>query len=161
MAAVATALTIGSAARSTSPASTNIVDVYFYRPELFEGETFLGGFFTDSGTSSFDLDGAISTATCHYFVYGDGGGTNSYNGKSCYTLAEYNTGSSSAWTVQQQVATVPSANFSGGTVLNGQSSQFVIVVPEPGALALAAVGVAAVAASVVRRGRASQSRRGA
>jgi hypothetical protein len=58
-------------------------------------------------------------------------------------------------TVTVDTVQILSANFTGGTVTKGWPSQFVVV-PEPGTLALAGLGIAGVV-SVGRRRRVSYS----
>ena len=84
---------------------------------------------------------------------GDGGGSVSYNGTSYYTFDQFKAANSGLGLtgVTRSVVTVASADFAGGTIVTGEASQFVIV-PEPGAIALAAIGLVA-AACVIRRRR--------
>ena len=121
----------------TNLSATNLIDVYFDVPTIGMGESFLGGFFTDK---SGDFLASIDDATFTFYVRGDGLGTAKiYNGQGYYLLDT----SLFPWFTGVDISTtaVASANFSGGTVTNGQVTQFVVV-PEPHALLLAAVGAA-------------------
>jgi autotransporter-associated beta strand protein len=116
--------------------TNNVVSVYF-GGSIAQGDTFRGGTYVDSATTLGARDAfatAIAGADWRYYVYGNGGGSHSFNGTSYYTLGEYD----SALTITRTVV-ADSANFGGGTV-NGAVTQFVVV-PEPGALALALTGV--------------------
>jgi fibronectin-binding autotransporter adhesin len=116
--------------------TNNVVSVYF-GGSIAEGDTFRGGTYVDSATTLGARDAfatAIAGADWQYYVYGNGGGTHAFNGTSYYTLGEYN----SSLTITRTVV-ADSANFSGGTV-NGAVTQFVVV-PEPGALAIALTGI--------------------
>lgn len=116
--------------------TNNVVSVYF-GGSIAEGDTFRGGTYVDSATTLGARDAfatAIAGADWQYYVYGNGGGSHSFNGTSYYTLGEYN----SSLTITRTVV-ADSANFSGGTV-NGAVTQFVVV-PEPGALAIALTGI--------------------
>ncbi|MCS7048207.1 MAG: autotransporter-associated beta strand repeat-containing protein [Verrucomicrobiae bacterium] len=124
--------------------SSNTLDIYFNVATLAAGDTFRGGFFTDRN-SDFTL--AVDNATYNFYVFGDGGGSIVFNGVNYYTLAQYNANNSTAWGVTRSVVQVPSANFSGGTILNGWVQQFQImdtasVVPEPSTMFLLGVGAA-------------------
>jgi autotransporter-associated beta strand protein len=118
--------------------STNIVNVYFDVTSLANGDTFLGGFFSDRTSGQLDFDAAIGSPAYAFYVLGDGGGSAaSYNGKSYYTLSQYDPSLTGA---EVTVVNAGTANFANGTVTNGQVTQFVVV-PEPATLALAAVGI--------------------
>jgi autotransporter-associated beta strand protein len=123
---------------SSSPLNTataaNVFDIYF----LEIGQNYLGGIFTDR-TSSFET--AIAGATFNYYVR-DNAGAITYGG---FQYAPLSAGQVTRSTVQ-----VGSADFSGGTVSNGYAMQFVVV-PEPGAIALAVIGIATAAYAFRRR----------
>ena len=125
-------------------ASTNIVNIYFEKNVLASGDAFLGGFFVDNPNGTADLlSTSLGAAIFNYFVLGDGNGQNAYNGKSYYTLDQYIADHSGLGItgVTPSVVSVSSAAFTGGpAVTTGSVTQFVIV-PEPGALALAGLGI--------------------
>jgi hypothetical protein len=122
--------------------SGNIVNIYFDVASLEVGQTFLGGFYSDRKSSELDFAAEIGSPTYAFYVFGDGSGTaTSYGGKSYYSLNQFNPQLTGA---AMNVATVPTADFAGGTITDGQVTQFVII-PEPTSLALAALGIAAAA----------------
>ena len=110
----------------------NVFDIYF----AAAGETYLGGIFTDRGA---DFGSLLSGATFNYFVR-DAAGSTSYEG--------FNYSPLPFGDVTRSAVLVASAAFADGTVTDGYTMQFVIV-PEPGGLALAGLGIAA--AWAVRR----------
>jgi hypothetical protein len=77
-----------------------------------------------------------------------------YNGFNYYTLAEYLGLVPSITGVTMSTQTVASANFGTGTVTNGQVVELVIV-PEPGAIALAGIGAVVVGWTAMRHRRRS------
>lgn len=138
---------------TSSLAATNIVNVYFDRASLANGDTFLGGFFVDNLNSTANLlTIGLGSAGFEYFVKGDGNGGYAYNGTNYYSLGQYMVNNSGITGVTQSVVNVASATFNGGTITTGQVTQFVIV-PEPGAIALALVGVTGAAVWSLRRHR--------
>lgn len=115
--------------------ASNVVNVYFDMATVGTG-TFVGGFFTDQTA---DFLASISSASFNYFVR-DAGGATTYNGTNY-----------SPFTSGITLSTVSSGpSFDGGAVV-GRVAQLVIV-PEPGSLALGVAGLSAAAIGVWRRG---------
>lgn len=124
----------------------NVIDIYLNRTSIADGELFRGGFFTDKN-ENFTL--AVTGAQYRYWVSGDGNGTStSFNSVDYYSLAAYNTANATTFSVSRSVVQIASANFTGGTVLNGWSQQFTIntqqlsAVPEPSMVILLLTGMA-------------------
>ena len=137
-------LTAGSSPFASALGSGNAIEVYLGVSSLALGDTFQGGFFTDASASFLS---SIQNASFTYYVLGNGLGTaKTYNGQGYYLL------DTSFWPSYESVTvstvSVASANFADGTVTNGQVMQLVMV-PEPAAIGLAALGVALLA--IVRR----------
>lgn len=109
----------------------NAIDIYF-SGDIFQGDTFRGGFYVDQGG---DFPASLANATFNYWVGGDGTGTETtYNGQGFFSLAAYDP----ALTVTR--STVPSAaTFAGGGLVNGSVTQFVVV-PEPATAVLGLFG---------------------
>jgi len=115
---------------TTSLAAVNAVDVFFGVASFGFNDTFLGGFFTDK---SGDFLSSVQSATLNYFVLGDGLGLARFYGGQGYYAVDPSL-------VTLSTVAVASADFAGGTVSNGQVTQF-IVVPEPAALMLLGIAV--------------------
>jgi hypothetical protein len=109
-----------------------------------------GGFFTDSGTAAFGNFGQLVTSGSFVGYYKQAGGSFTHNGESYALLSTLGLG------VEPGVTTVASAGFDGGTttITGGQVTTFTVVVPEPGTLALAALGLG-LAGWALRRRRAA------
>ena len=131
---------------SQALAAGNGINIYFSGAALFTGSTavqYQGGFFTDRSAS---FASSISSATYTYY-FANASGTNSYNGVSYYTKAQYETAVLSSNLMTITVTTVAqTANFGGGDI-NGQVMQ-VQVIPEPSTYAL--LGLSAVAFGAYR-----------
>lgn len=122
---------------STVATASNVFDIYLGVAVVTAGDLFTGGFFAGPA----DFSGSVANGTYNYFVRGDGGGTQVFNGVSYYTLAEYNALGGTGLTVNHSTVAVSGANFAAGSV-SGYAQQFVVV-PEPstfGMLALGGVG---------------------
>ncbi|NDC54255.1 MAG: hypothetical protein EBZ74_08175 [Planctomycetia bacterium] len=121
--------------------AANEIDVYLGVTCLALGDTFQGGFFT---SASENFLSTIQNASFTYYVLGNGlGNAKSYAGQGYYLL------DTTFWPTYESVTvstvSVVSANFTDGTVTNGRVMQLVIV-PEPAAFGLAALGAALTAA---------------
>jgi fibronectin-binding autotransporter adhesin len=119
---------------ASSLSAANSVNVYFTQAALDLG-TLTGGFFT---TNAADFISSIDQGMFQYFVQ-DVAGSVTYNGLTYKTLADYDA----------------SKNVNVSTVAaNGGRVMQMVVVPEPGSLALAGVGAAIAAWTLARRRRA-------
>lgn len=115
--------------------ASNVVNIYLDMATVGTG-TFVGGFFTDQTA---DFLASISSASFNYF-FRDAGGATTYNGTNY-----------SPFTSGITLSTVSSGpSFDGGAVV-GRVTQLVVV-PEPGSLALCVAGLSAAAVGVWRRG---------
>jgi autotransporter-associated beta strand protein len=115
---------------TTSLTSANTVSLYL-TPAAAEAGTVTGGFFT---AGQVDFLTSIQGAAFSYFVQ-DPNGTFPYGGQNYKTLAQYDPAKS---------VTISTVAANGGQVMQ------MVVVPEPGALVLAGVGMA-IAAWMARR----------
>ena len=119
---------------TSSLSNANTVSIYL-TPAAAELATLTGGFFT---ANPGDFVASIQSATFQYFVQ-DALGSFTYNGQQYKTLSQYD----------------PSKSVSVATVgQNGGQVMQLVVVPEPGALLLAGMGVAVAAWTLARRRRA-------
>jgi hypothetical protein len=122
--------------------SANNVSIYFDSitdPSQFAvGTKFTGGFFTDADASFL---ASVQSARYSYYVYGDGNGPYSHDGKNYYSIDTYVPGFTSTYNVGVGVETT-TANFSGGSSL-GQVATFTVIVPEPAACAISLAGLTA------------------
>jgi len=121
----------------------NLIDVYFDLASLGGGDTFRGGFYTDTGS---DFLSSIGNATYAYWVRGDGSGSDrTFNGQSYYSLGSF----SPALSVTLSTV-AETADFGAGPV-SGQVTQFVVV-PEPAGPVLVVVATS-VGVALLRRRR--------
>lgn len=137
-------LTAGSPFLS-SLTGANVVDVYLNVNSFAVNDSFQGGFFTT--LSANDLLTALSGATFNFFGKATGGSV-AFNGESYNPLTNF-----AGITGATVSTTAVTANFGGGNV-TGSAMQFVIV-PEPTALALAALGAALAGSAAWKRRRAA------
>jgi autotransporter-associated beta strand protein len=135
-----------SAPFTTALTSANEIAVYLDVASLAEGNTFSGGFFTNLAG---DFRSSIAGAAYSYWVSGTGAGQTTYQSKTYVPLA------TAYPSLSMDVTTVTStATFFGESPTNGQVTTFTVVVPEPGTLALAALGLG-LAGWAIRRRRAA------
>jgi fibronectin-binding autotransporter adhesin len=136
---------------TTPLTSANEIAVYLDVASLAEGNTFSGGFFTNLAG---DFRSSIADAAYTYWVSGTGAGQTTYLSKTYVPLA------TAYPSLSMDVTTVATtATFSGEPATSGQVTTFTVVVPEPGAIALAALGLG-LAGYARRRSRRHQARSG-
>jgi autotransporter-associated beta strand protein len=139
-------LTTTSTTPFTSALSADNVVRLYLPANVDQNLVYLGGFFTDSGTSSFtNFQSLISSGSFVAYYASGSSGAVSYNGTNYSLLSD------KGWTVTVSTTTVASAGFSDGAVPNGQVTTFTVV-PEPAAIALAAIGLG-LAGLAIRRSR--------
>ncbi|MEI6658567.1 MAG: autotransporter-associated beta strand repeat-containing protein [Planctomycetota bacterium] len=144
-------LTDASNPFANSLTSSNLVDVFFDVPTLTLGTTFQGGFYTDK---SADFTSNIAAATYHYYVRGDGLGTDAtYGGQGYYALPAWAAVNMPSYTNVLVSTRYAQADFAGGTV-DGFTSEFVVV-PEPAIPLAGVLGLAAAAWCLRRRASAA------
>lgn len=127
---------------ASSLGAGNSVSVYLDVASVAFGDTFRGGFYTDSSS---DFLASVLGADVAYYVRDAGGGV-SFNGQNYSVLDASFLPGFSGMTVS--TVTVPLAGFASGDVTNGVVTQFVVV-PEPTGGLLTAAGLAT--AAVIRR----------
>lgn len=115
----------------TAFSSLNAIEIFLSVTEIFLGDEFQGGFFTDRVEDFLSL---LAAAEIRFYVLGDGNGAHFYNEQSYYTLDEYNALENASWQFNTQTLTVLGANFLGGST-DGRILAFTAI-PEPGTAAL-------------------------
>ena len=144
-------LTDASNPFASSLTSSNLVDVFFDVPTLTLGTTFQGGFYTDK---SANFTSNIAAATYHFYVMGDGLGTDAtYGGQGYYALPAWAAVNMPSYTNVLVSTRYAQADFAGGTV-DGFTSEFVVV-PEPATPLAGVLGLAAAAWCLRRRAAAA------
>jgi len=130
--------------------AANVVDMYLGVTSLSEGDSFQGGFFSDTPG---DFTASVTDATLNYYVLGDGNGTDStLDGRGYYTFANWKTATAASPDLRMALSTVAAtANFAGGSVA-GQAMT-VSAVPEPSTIGLAVTAAGLASAALLRRRR--------
>jgi autotransporter-associated beta strand protein len=133
----------GATPLTAAMTSASDIDLFFGVTTISAGNSFEGGFFTDTAA---DFASLIAPATVNYYVLGNGAGTDAtLAGQGYYSFANWKTSSGADPLLSLNLATTArTANFTG-TDVNGQA-MIVTAVPEPSAtiLGLAAAGLLAV-----------------
>ncbi|MDA0253546.1 MAG: autotransporter-associated beta strand repeat-containing protein [Planctomycetota bacterium] len=137
---------------SAAMTAANVVDMYLGVTSLSEGDSFQGGFFTDTPGN---FAASVTDATLNYYVLGDGNGTDStLAGQGYYTFANWKTATGASPDLRMALSTVAAtANFAGGSV-SGQAMT-VSAVPEPSTIGLAVTAAGLASAALLRRRRRS------
>ena len=103
---------------TASLVGTNLIEVFFDVTTLSAGDSFEGGFFTDTAA---DFAAEITGANYSYYVLGDGNGTDiTAGGQGYYSLTTFDS------TLTMDISTIPaSANFGAG-VVSGQGTSLAV-----------------------------------
>ncbi len=109
----------------------NTIDVYLDLTAPTAGDTFLGGFYTDTAD---DFLASMENASLSYWVAGDGQGTDrTFNGQDYYSLENY-----ASWLSVDLATVAETADFGSGLIY-GRIAQFTVV-PEPATAILMLLG---------------------
>jgi fibronectin-binding autotransporter adhesin len=132
----------------SSMTSSNTVDLFLGVTSVTAGNTFQGGFFTDTAA---DFTASVADATLNYYVLGDGNGSDgTLDGQGYYTFANWKASFSSEPDLALALSTIAStANFATGSV-SGQA-MVVSAVPEPSTIGLVVAAAGLASASLLRR----------
>lgn len=128
----------------------NTLDMFLDVPSITAGNTFEGGFFTNTAA---DFTTSVASATLNYFVRGNGNGTDAtLDGQGYYSFANWKaaTGADPALVLSLGTSARTAAFASGS-----QAGQAMVItaVPEPGTFGLAAAAAGLAAAGLFRRRR--------
>lgn len=139
---------------AASMTSSNTLDMFLGVTSLAIGNSFEGGFFTDTAT---DFAAAISDATVNYFVLGNGAGTDAtLGGQGYYSFANWKSSSGADPALALSLATIARTATFATTPVNGQA-MVVSAVPEPSVAVLGLAAAGLVVAGLVRRRRTPES----
>jgi autotransporter-associated beta strand protein len=138
----------GATPLTAAMTSASDIDLFFGVTTISAGNSFEGGFFTDTAA---DFASLIAPATVNYYVLGNGAGTDAtLAGQGYYSFANWKTSSSADPLLSLNVATTArTANFTG-TDVNGQA-MVVTAVPEPSATVLGLLAAGLLTTGLVRR----------
>lgn len=131
-----------------SMTTANTVDVFLGVSSVLVGNSFEGGFFTDTPG---DFTASVTNATLNYYVLGNGSGTDAtLDGQGYYTFANWKSSFSSETDLALALGTIArTASFTGGNV-SGQA-MVISAVPEPSTIGLVAAAAGLASAGLLRR----------
>lgn len=135
---------------ATAMTSVNTLDLFLGVTSIAGGDSFQGGFFTDTAA---DFAASVTGATVNYYVLGNGSGTDAtLAGQGYYSFANWKTATGAEANLSLSLSTAAStANFAAGSV-NGQA-MVVTAVPEPSVTVFGLLAAGLLAARAVHRRR--------